>query len=710
MDFVDSHACSYTEMMVNYTSVGLAVYEVPSLCLLKANKLYLSILDTFLAQRWQHGKALGLPLTTWGMDSNWGFNVAELGILAYFHQVAETKQPLKMAEYAVTTPKNGTTYWDWSLDPVYGENDCVTHIVQTCIEVTEQVLAREKSEQARIDLDRKNKLVEAERLRLEVIEALARSANESLNSERIGKTAVNVVQAHFQAQGVYLHIEDVIQKQLRLLCMYEHPDYTQALPSLRAVSYEQMLLGAQESLRREPVIVEDLHKIIAPVSGTDANPLLFSSAHGYIAVPLWFGDHCEGLLSLTFCEPIQAREIDKDLLLGCGTHIASALTHARLHTAVEQERNRLRAVLDQLPESILIAEVADGTISYANAAAAETLGLSRTQLMQRPFYRYPGVAHMNEEVISEGQRVPPWHFAVIGALCGETIKGKETLVVRPDGKQIITLTSSAPLYSPQGMMTGAVVVLQDVTEQKTLEQHKNEFLSIINHELRTPITIIQGFAEILQLKVAQENPLDTLSHYAITSITEQSQHLIQLIEEMLDLSRIEQAQFVLHRAPCNLLAIIEQVMKSQAITTRLHELYFNLEGLQPGSEIVGNVDEKRITQMLSNLISNAIKYSPQGGKVEVGVRVANAQPKEILLWIKDYGIGIAANEIEHIFRRFHRAKNVDSSLNGFGIGLYLVKKIVNSHGGRIWVESKEGMGSTFYVVLPLGVHSATGDN
>jgi len=275
-------------------------------------------------------------------------------------------------------------------------------------------------------------------------------------------------------------------------------------------------------------------------------------------------------------------------------------------------------------------------------------------------------------------------------------------VVRSDGSKAVTLTSSAPLCTDQGIMTGAMIVFQDVTAQKTLEQHKNEFLTVANHELRTPITIIQGFAEILQLQTryADQQPLDPLMQSALVNITEQSLQLTHLIEEMLDITRIEQSQFMLQRAPRNVFALLRQAIESQKITTRLHTLNLTLEELPPSKQLIGFIDEKRITQVFHNLIGNAIKYSPTAGCIEIGLRFLRDQ-NQALIWVKDQGIGIAPEEIPLIFKRFHRASNQDRSLSGFGIGLYLVNEVITRHGGRVWVESMFGKGSTFYITLPL---------
>lgn len=687
-------AYCHADIMLEYMAIGIALFDAQDLRLLEANKLFLTLFDTHQGPCRQPEEILGHPLT------DWLYNAQESGIVDIFRKVAETGIPYRGDEFAFPSRKRGVTYWNWTLDPVRDQDGHIIYIVHTVSDVTAQVLARQQAEQAQSALSLTNSIVEAERKRLEVTETVARSVRESLDPEHIGNVAIDAIRTHFNSTSACLHIADPAQRALRLLCAYTPPGREDAMRAMQYIPYEQMLATKQAVQQHDPITVEDLQAAAAAGLFNKHSTLVHMGTRGYICVPLWFGDYFEGTLCATFATTVQPDGPEVSALVSCGTHIAAALAHARLHATMKSERTRLRDILDQLPEGILIAEVSNGTISYANPAAASILGIPLKDLVEIPLHQHPWSRIYREAGLS-GQQIPPWNFIVIRALSGETITSKETMVIRPGGGKAITLASSAPLYSESGIMTGAVIVFQDVTAQKSLEQHKNEFLSIANHELRTPITIIQGFAEILQLQAEQGHSLNSLSQYALTSITEQSQHLTHLIEEMLDISRIEQAQFTLQPAPHNLLALLTHAIENQAITTRQHDIHLVLDVFQSPDVLMGNVDEKRIMQVFNNLISNAIKYSPSGGEIEIGVRHTPDKPNEAMIWVKDHGIGIAANEIPHIFKRFHRASSLDHSLSGFGIGLYLVKEVVTHHGGRVWVESTEGQGTTFYIVLPL---------
>jgi signal transduction histidine kinase len=248
-----------------------------------------------------------------------------------------------------------------------------------------------------------------------------------------------------------------------------------------------------------------------------------------------------------------------------------------------------------------------------------------------------------------------------------------------------------------------VELFQQVAEKrKSLEEQKNDFLSIASHELRTPITIIRGYAELLQAKIQERFSLDSpRGRRAIDSIAEQSNRLARMLDAMLDLSHIEKDQLFVHLVPHDLVATLTQFVETQRIVTNTNRFTLNLEGLHQGDALTVCFDEDRIVQLLNNLVSNAIKYSPADGEIEIGLRYCRESPASIVIWVKDVGAGIAERELPHIFERFHRAGNLDRSISGLGIGLYLVNEIAKRHGGRTWAESIEGRGSTFYVQLPL---------
>lgn len=224
---------------------------------------------------------------------------------------------------------------------------------------------------------------------------------------------------------------------------------------------------------------------------------------------------------------------------------------------------------------------------------------------------------------------------------------------------------------------------------------RDQFLTFASHELKTPITSVMGFAELLHRRTPHATDLTERDRRALSLIYTESARLGQLINSMLDLSRIEAGQLSIQYNPVDVNALTARVVEAQQITLQRHTLTY----LAPDGPVIISGDELRLEQVLQNLIQNAIKYSPKGGPVRVKLERTE---QGVALSISDNGIGIPQDMMPRLFSRFFRADNVKAyQISGLGIGLFVVKQIVNQHGGRIEVASREGKGSTFTVYLPL---------
>ncbi len=687
----------YAPLMLEQADAGVALYDMQTFRLLAANTLYQTLIITYFQPFWQEGEALGHCFTDW-------LPTAEVVTHeTIFREVVETGMVYHAGEYVFAMQEEHPTHWLWSLKPVRDFEGQMTHLLQTVSEIPHEVVQQQHAEQSQDLSEYALRTSEAKRHQLEVITSVANSVHEPFNIEDIANTALDALARHFHPRGLFLHTADAVQQALHVLSFHLPTHQEHDVIALHYIPYSSSLFLAQAPLHHDPLLIEDLHDAITVGVIERDDPLVMAGIQSVLCVPLWFGDQFEGVVTTLFPTVLDADAPEVQAFEECGIHLAAALAHARLHTAVENERTRLRVVLDQLPEGILLTEVTNGVVSYANTSAEQLLGVPLSELVGTPLDRH---LQAHPEMDQKGQTMPPWNFALVRALSEETVSAQETLVKKPDGSTVITLCSSAPLFSSHEALTGAVLVFQDITTQKSLEQYKSDFLSMINHELRTPITAIAGLAELLSMNRATHDFDSPRSQRALTHILEQSHHLTSLIETMLDLSRIEQAHFPIKRASHDIRRLLIHAVEGQMATTRRHYLSLVIEERKETNPLVGSVDEERLVQVFNNLMSNAIKYSPAGGEIEVGLRVRTEPqtpdiPSEVLIWVKDQGIGIAATETSHIFKRFHRSATLDPSLNGLGIGLYLVKEIVTRHGGRVWVESAEGQGSTFYMLLPL---------
>jgi signal transduction histidine kinase len=248
------------------------------------------------------------------------------------------------------------------------------------------------------------------------------------------------------------------------------------------------------------------------------------------------------------------------------------------------------------------------------------------------------------------------------------------------------------LYDSEGKLARIILNVADITRFRQAEELKSTFVSVVSHELKTPVALIKGYAETLRREDAdwdRETMQDSL-----TVITEEADHLTHLIDSLLEASRIQAGGLKLEPTDVHLPRLAEKVAEGFRTQTDLHT--FELDFPTDLAPVWG--DPERLREVLSNLVSNAVKYSPNGGKVWIGGRIDQTGAT---VYVADEGIGIPAEEQNHIFDRFHRVESgLHRSTEGTGLGLYLVKAIVEAHGGRVWVESAPGRGSIFIFTLP----------
>lgn len=241
----------------------------------------------------------------------------------------------------------------------------------------------------------------------------------------------------------------------------------------------------------------------------------------------------------------------------------------------------------------------------------------------------------------------------------------------------------------------------DLVASEEIIRAKDEFLSIASHELKTPITSIKGYSQALLRRAKRlsggnpsaEDWSKTIGQ--IATIEQQSSKLARMVDDLLDVSRLQTQQLEMNIEPADIVSLSDGVVEQMRTTSDRHKIIVSSEA----PKITVNMDEGRIEQVLYNLISNAIKYSPEGSDIKVKLRV---EEEEVVCSVSDRGMGIPKEEQGQLFSRFYRASNATATkISGVGLGLYICSGIVSKHGGRMWVDSKVGHGSTFYFSLPL---------
>jgi PAS domain S-box-containing protein len=344
----------------------------------------------------------------------------------------------------------------------------------------------------------------------------------------------------------------------------------------------------------------------------------------------------------------------------------------------------------------------DGCILWANRAELELLGCTQEQYFGRHIGEFHADPHVISDILARLKR-------------GEELHDYEARLRCKDGSIRYVLISSN-VHWEDGQFIHTRCFTRDITDRKEAEQERelllareraarveaqeavrvrDVFLSIAAHELKTPLTSLLGNAQLLQRRAERDGNTTDRGKNAIRVIVDQAKRLDKMILALLDVSRIETGKLSIERTPVDLCGLVRRVVEEVQPTLVSH----TVDCQMPTSMLMIDGDEVRLEQVIQNLITNAIKYSPQGGSVVVRIEQHDTQ---VHLEVMDTGMGIPKDDQPYLFQRFYRASNAEAQYrSGMGIGLYVVKEIVTLHGGIIAVESCEGVGSTFTVSLPL---------
>ncbi len=236
-----------------------------------------------------------------------------------------------------------------------------------------------------------------------------------------------------------------------------------------------------------------------------------------------------------------------------------------------------------------------------------------------------------------------------------------------------------------------IASVRDITRFREAEELKSTFVSVISHELKTPVALIKGYVSTLRREDATWDREVIADSLAV--IEEEADHLTELIENLLDASRLQAGVLAINSSDVDLGALARRIAERFRIQSTRHQIVVDFPVDFP--IILG--DDDRLAQVFSNLISNAIKYSPDGGEIRI---TGQAHPQQVVVCVSDQGPGIAIADIPYVFDRFYRATDASRTTKGAGLGLYLARAVVEAHGGRIWVDPKPGAGARICFSLP----------
>ncbi|MBN2387154.1 MAG: PAS domain-containing protein [Anaerolineales bacterium] len=374
---------------------------------------------------------------------------------------------------------------------------------------------------------------------------------------------------------------------------------------------------------------------------------------------------------------------DKLLLQAFADQAAIAVQNAQLYGQVSYEKQRLDALLDSAADGILILN-ADHTIERCNIAFEKLYGRPREEIQGNAHAEVITWTRRPEGLTLEEAESGGWPLTTNAYLYveGDLERGEPPAL--PVG------VTYAPLLTPEGALSNIFVTVRDITKFRTAEEIKNTFVSIVSHELKTPVALIKGYVSTLRREDAKWDK--QVVQDSLTVIEEEADRLTAMIEDLLDASRLQAGGLTPKLTDVSLPALAGRLAEHFQTQSRKHTIIVDFPAKFP----IILADEERVGQVITNLLSNAIKYAPAGE-----IRISGqSRPEQVIVTVSDQGPGIDPADIPHIFDRFYRADQAVRRTKGAGLGLYLAKAIVEAHGGRIWVNPKPGAGARICFSLP----------
>lgn len=341
---------------------------------------------------------------------------------------------------------------------------------------------------------------------------------------------------------------------------------------------------------------------------------------------------------------------------------------------------RLAAIIDS-SEDAIISKTLDSVVTDWNSSAERTFGYTAQEMVGESIMKLIPTDRAEEEpmILSRLKN-------------GERVEHFETIRVTKFNKLIHVSLTISPIKDKQGKIIGLSKIARDITDKKLEEAKKNDFIAMVSHELKTPLTSIRTYIQVLLAQSKKDD--DAFKINALTRTDIQAKKMTSMITDFLSLARLEEGKISMNKERFELYKLIDDVAADAQFLTTTHEIV-----IDHCEDVSVLADRDKIGQVLINLLSNAVKYSPKGGKITVGCQ---KNGDDIKVFVTDEGVGINSEDKKRLFEKFYRIRDEKiKTVSGFGIGLYLVSEILRYHNSVIKVDSTEGVGSTFYFSLKL---------
>ena len=406
-----------------------------------------------------------------------------------------------------------------------------------------------------------------------------------------------------------------------------------------------------------------------------ADPVLASGYAGYAAAPLVGPEGTvHGVLSVYTEAPRRWAPDEVDALVSFARNVSAALSSAELYQRVALERDRSEAILANIADGIVAVD-RDGKVVLWNSAAQEITGVPTEEALGRA----------PAEVLQRELESP-----------GDAPVGERLVSIRRGGEEIWLSLTEAVMRDPAGAVAGRIFAFRDISSERVVEQMKREFVSNVSRELRSPLTSIYGFAETLLRDdvLFGEEERNTFLRY----ITAEAGRLTAIVDRLLAVARLDAGDLQVNLSATDVGAVVREVLAAseQSLVGSGHEFVLDL----PPEQIEADADREKLRQIVTDLVENAVKYSPEGGTITASVRRLD---DAVEISVDDEGIGIPESERARIFTKFYRAESEERGLasGGSGLGLFIAKELLAAMRGRIWVRPRDGRGSSLVFTLPL---------
>lgn len=654
---------NYNDLLIETSPIGIAVIERDRQ-VVRANSAFQRILLP------RGGHMVGAPLTELFSSPE------QAELIELVNDVFRLDAPIRVSDFPFAHPERGARWLDLAFNPLRDSEGVVSRLMMTVSDTTQRKQMEE-------ELRERNLRIEQQLNQHRALYELGTQINAELDVQRVLQSLVASVRALFAVDG------------LNLLMLDERAG---TFRTASAVGLSESYLAQEEAHHADSAgRLAVLRQLPVVVVGAGSNERMGELKHAARAegietalyLPLIYREQVIGLMALYHRTAHQYSIEEMEWLATFANQATTATTNAQFYGSIVESSSNLYAILQSMTDGVLAADEQD-RITYINEPLFRMMGLPKDdswigQSAHALWQHFQG-------------RVSPLPSLHLLTNADEGVRTDFLIQQEESTTQCEVELISNPIVDQRGGKVGRLLLLRDITHFRASERTKDELISVLSHELRTPLTSILGYSKLLVDRPDADK--ERRARWA-ELILDKSRLLTQLVNEVLDLSRLNIQHLSLRLEPTDLGAFVAQIADELRVTTTHHAIRVEADETLP----LVPLDRQRIDQLLTNLVTNAIKYSPDGGSVTL--RVAQ-EGTNVVLSVSDNGLGIAPEFHERIFEPFFRVDHSTTrDVYGTGLGLALVKGIAQSHGGDVSVASTPYQGSTFHVRLPLALQDPT---